>query len=93
MTCVITGCKAINGNLEVGGDLHLIGGAYVFNAITNGQGEAAWAVYTKRTYSHYRKEIDFSGAFNMFERRGVLVAPVEQCALNQEAQEYINGGV
>lgn len=83
MTCVITGCTAINGHQQVGGDLHKVGDCYVFNAIVNKNGETAWGK------THYTKLIDFSRARNLFERRGVFVAHKDEVGFNLEALEYM----
>lgn len=89
MTCIITGAVAFNGHAWVGGDLHLIGAAYVFNACINRQSGAAWA--TREYFAHYTKEIDFSEAKDYWERRGTLVAPMAECKLNEAAQAYLRG--
>lgn len=83
MTCIITGCAATNGHERVGGDLHMIGGSYVFNATRDKFGEVAWGD------THYTKQVDFSKARHIFEKHGVIVAPVSQCELNQEAADYV----
>lgn len=89
MTCLITGAVAFNGHAFVVGDLHLIGAAYVFNACTNRQSNAAWA--ERESFAHYTKEIDFSRAQDYWERRGTLVAPMAECKLNEAAQAYLRG--
>lgn len=90
MTCIITGCVAFNGHAWVGGDLHLIGAAYVFNAVLSAKApEAMWS--ERESWPHYTKEIDFSEARDYWERRGTLVAPMAECKLNEAAQAYLRG--
>ena len=88
MTCIITGCVATHNGFEwVGGDLHQVGGAYIFNAIVGPKGEARWG--KREDYAHYDKEVDFSESNHFFERRGVIVGwPAK---LNQKADDYVHG--
>lgn len=89
MTCIITGCRARAGNATVGGDLHLVGECFVFNAIVErGGSETAWT-HDESMFSHYPKEIDFSASPSMYEKRGVLIAPMRECSLNEAARAYI----
>ncbi len=87
MTCIITGCTAMNREgAWVGGDLFRIGDCYVFNSILNDEtGQTAWRYQGTPFYS---KLIVLK---YYFERRGVLVAKVTDCDLNTAAEEYIRG--
>lgn len=89
MTCIITGCTAILGGEYVGGDLHIIGNCYVFNAIVDEKCNPLTS-FDPDTYSHYSKQIDFSTFARMYEKRGVYIAPISQCVLNEEAQNYVD---
>jgi hypothetical protein len=90
MTCIITGAVAFNGAAWVGGDLHQIGTAYVFNCCMHQEnGEPLWA--ERESWSHYSREIDFSASAQYFERRGVIVASAAGTALNDAAKEYVRG--
>lgn len=84
MTCLITGCTLRTGSQWVGGDLHQIGTAYVFNAILR-NGEAAWQ-FAERP--HYTKEIDASFCAQYLEKRGVIVFD-QRAVLNAEALAYL----
>jgi len=87
MTCLITGCTLVNGSARVGGDLHEVGGAYVFNACLLDGREANWV--HDNFYAHYSKEIDVSACPYLWERRGVIVFNKHQAVLNYEAAMYI----
>jgi hypothetical protein len=89
MTCIITGCVLRNGGQNVGGDLHRIGDAYVFNAIVTENGATRWV--DDDTYSHYQREVDASGSVQYFERRGVVVFSRAGAVLNEAAHNYLRG--
>ena len=89
MTCLITGCRATYDSLEVSGDLHRVGDCYVFNAIVDVYGVSRWRAPEKGEYAHYTKVIDFSESSSYYEKRGVLIAPISECVLNEKAKEYI----
>lgn len=85
-SCIITGCELVAyGRKWCHGDLHAVGGAYVFNAVlVNGE-----------TYWRYK---DFPGDERMilridgdyFERRGVIVMAQTAGVLNDRAAKYVS---
>jgi hypothetical protein len=85
MTCIITGCTLRIGNKHVGGDLHQIGSAYVFNAILDGSSGANW-LYDEPAFC--TKEIDATECLQFFERRGVIIFD-DRAVLNDEALAYL----
>lgn len=86
MKCLITGCDLVDDNTGywVHGDLHEVGGAYVFNCCLK-DGEAAW---TRGRYPAGRRLCVCTGA-QFFERRGVLVVAAKDAQLNAEAAAYV----
>ena len=90
MTCLITGCALYDADHDRGcwGDLHAIGGAYVFNACLLG-GETAWdgEVHVLSTSPC----ITFSGlSSRIFERRGVIIMDQAACTLNEVASARVH---
>lgn len=86
--CLITGCRFVDPRFPrfVWGDLHEIGGAFVFRANRDSKGEVDWS--HKDVPEDGRRAVVFRG-IDLFVRDGVIVAPVEDCRLNAEAAEYI----
>lgn len=90
MTCRITGAVAFNGHAWVGGDLHQIDTAWVFNCVMHqSNGDAMWA--ERESWSHLGREVDFSSSEEYWERRGTIVASALGTRLNPAAEEYLNG--
>lgn len=84
-TCLITGCElVVYGGKWCHGDLHTVGGVYVFNACLR-DGETAWQ------YSDFprsdRMILRIDGDY--FERRGVIVVGADAAKLNERAVKYI----
>lgn len=88
MTCIITGCVLTDGYQWVGGDLHEVADAYVFNAITDSDRGVNWG--TREMYAHYKKEVKIPEFGQFCEYRGVFVFPKKGATLNAAAQEYLS---
>lgn len=74
MTCLITGCALVDEANDrcVWGDLHQVGGeTFVFNAVLNEKGEAAWQYGDP--IPDVTRQILLTPRAECFERRGVLV--------------------
>jgi len=88
MTCVITGCVLKTHKGWVGGDLHMIGRAYIFNTIQKWEdGETRFE--GREFWSHYSKEIDITSVKQLFEKRGIFVFRAIEAHLNEAAQDYL----
>ena len=85
--CIVTGCALIDGPLEdwCWGDLHEVGGTYVFNAVLD-EGETAWHPCGKDSADWLlgRPVATVSGDY--FERRGVIVMSSIFVELNEAAR-------
>jgi len=92
MTCLITGCALVDlsESRVVWGDLHKIGGAYVFNAVLSG-GEAAWQYGEDFNVPSHLKilTVNVADSHCYFERRGVIIVSADAAELNAHAKEYI----
>ncbi len=93
MTCLITGCcllisDGVGGTSQVWGDLHLIAGCCIFNAVLNGRGEANWINELEAPV--VENWIDASACRSTFERRGVICFPMLGATLSPAALKYIN---
>lgn len=90
MTCLITGCLLVKEceELAVWGDLHKIGDNYVFGAVLNAHGEAAWR--TDHVQHSHLIRLDLSTLpCPYFERRGVITFPLWAGNLNTVALTYL----
>lgn len=85
MACLITGCALINGSSAVHGDLHDMGGVYIFNSCLY-EGEAAWTDIDEHICG---KQLDITNA-EYFERRGVFVISKSTANLSKTAWDYIH---
>jgi O-acetylhomoserine/O-acetylserine sulfhydrylase-like pyridoxal-dependent enzyme len=90
--CIITGCDLVDITecRWVHGDLHTVGGVWVFNACLDSKGEAAWSGKIPPG-SPYAKALHIwdNVVDSYFERRGVIVLNPAACRLNSAAQEYL----
>lgn len=86
MTCLIMGCELVldYGRKWCHGDLHEVGGAYVFNACLE-DGETAWRY--ERFPGDERMILRIDGDY--FERRGVIVVGMSEATLNERATKYV----
>ncbi len=100
MTCLITGCDLVDvaGGRWVHGDLHAVGGAFVFNACLHRKdclaekqvaGETAWE-YGGGTEEGSKLLVLLPHA-QTFERRGVIVVAKNQASFNKAAEDYLLG--
>lgn len=90
LQCIITGCLLRDRVYDtvVWGDLWAGGGVYVFNAVLDEKGEAAWEGDNGDAINRKTISVDHG---NCFERRGVIVIPPSaNPVLNYEAQQYLN---
>ena len=89
-SCLITGCCLIEDGKAAWGDLHAIGGAYVFNACLNVRGETAWTedAHVLNTVP----VLTFTGTPKNFERRGVIVLDWASIVWNEVALARLPGG-
>jgi hypothetical protein len=90
MTCLITGCALYlqHSEVYVWGDLHLIGGSFVFNGcIEPLTGGLRWE--TDSTPPRNRRALVIPVGEHYFERRGVLVVRASRSLLNAEARDYV----
>ena len=93
--CIITGCALVDqsGGSEraVHGDLYRAGDTFIFNAVLNDKGEAAWrydgADRNDSLAGDRRTAYIHAGEF--FERRGVIVFSKQQAMLNAAALKHI----
>jgi len=87
--CLITGCALVDEDERrtVWGDLHTYGQTYVFNAVLQGRGETAWQ-YDAMPHDGMRQLIITPGSL-YFERRGVIVVPLDSARLNPAAFTYV----
>lgn len=92
MTCFITGCYLFEEEARklVRGDLHRIGGAWVFNAVME-DGETNW-LYVPSSYSVPQdlKIAIIRASATYFERRGVIVISHSDVHLTEAAEAYIS---
>ena len=85
---IITGCALADELNErtVWGDLWIIGDVYIFNAVLDSNGDAAWQDgHSPNTMKslHIRLNVD------IFERRGVIVVQRKDALLNPVAEAYV----
>lgn len=86
--CLITGCELWGPNTShVHGDLHREGESYIFNAVLNDTGDAAWQFGPRE--ERRRALVILDGA-PYFERRGIIVIDVLNADLNTAAREYLS---
>lgn len=88
--CVITGCTLVltNERATVHGDLHLVGGAFVFNAVLNRNGDAAREhELCDEVMGSTRKCVAVDSNL-AFERRGVFVFDGTAALPNKAALQY-----
>lgn len=94
--CIITGCAMVIDGCWAWGDLFQYGDCYVFNANTctadhPGQeeirGETKWSAGIVPT--DIKQVICTDRQCRPFERRGVIVAPIQSFFLNKAALEYL----
>ena len=85
--CIITGCEFYSPQdmRHVRGDLFEIGNCYIFNALTDGNGNAAW----KDGRPGLGDMIIGSRNDAYFERRGVFVFSKTDAEFNDRAEEYL----
>lgn len=93
--CLITGADLYNGSEVIHGDLHSIGVVYVFNAVGNRNGEAAWQAGPSSREELTQFLMTFKGLriypdTPVFERRGVIVIPMTSATLSPAAQKYLS---
>jgi hypothetical protein len=86
MACIITGAELFDEQScrWVHGDLHRVGDAYVFNAVLDEKGEAAW---TEGEPEGTQRVLQVHGYY--FERRGLFVCDRTAASLNKAAREYV----
>mgnify|MGYP000544189706 CR=1 FL=1 len=94
MTCIITGCALLDTEQErwLWGDLHLVGGVWVFNGCQRSC-EAAWTYQHAKQLSPAQHILILrkgdEGVF--FERRGVAIIAPTAAYLNPAARDYVMG--
>ena len=94
MTCIIIGCAFVDEARQrcVWGDLHQIDGVYVFNAVLNPKGEAAWQYSDDFVVPEVTKQVILNETcpdFDYFERRGVIIVNRIFAKLNTAARKYL----
>lgn len=85
-TCLITGCELVAQGKWCHGDLHAVGGAYVFNAYHVQGAEAYWQY--DNLPGDERMILRIDGDY--FERRGVIVMAQTAGVLNDRAAKYVS---
>lgn len=85
MKCIITGCAFLEegGTASLWGDLFEEGDCYIFNGPVDGR----WDY--NRIPPPEIKQVRYTGSYHFFERRGIVVVPKKDCALNHAAREYL----
>ncbi len=83
--CLITGCELVLApyGATAHGDLHQVGGAYVFNAVRDESGETSWNYDAPRSDRVIYVDSDW------FERKGVIVIAAEDVRLSDPARNFI----
>lgn len=86
--CVITGCALYSPEegKSVWGDLHQLGGVWIFNAVLDEHMEARWE---HGVPEDWLKVVQCRGT-NYFERRGVIVVAIGDAWLNDAAWAHLN---
>ena len=84
--CIITGCTLIDTaqDRQVHGDLHQLANTYIFNAVLDRGGEAAWQEGTATN-----GRAIYVDSNHCFERRGVIVCNIISAYLNTAAFNYL----
>lgn len=92
MTCIITGCALVDPvqDRAVWGDLHIIGGCYVFNACVSGY-EAAWEHQASLMNTKPSLTMISAMPHSYFERRGVIILDQTCGELNAAAKARAGG--
>lgn len=85
--CMITGCTLAKPDAIVHGDLHSEGGCWIFNAVLERTGEAAW---TFGSHDNSRPALLIRNGAPYFERRGIIVVSGLMADLNDAALEYLS---
>lgn len=90
--CIITGCEFYDAlaNRWAHGDLHRAGQVLIFNAVTlntDGRVDTHWQ-YGEPLHRGCRV-VEAHGDY--FERRGVIILPIENSRLNADAESYLRG--
>lgn len=88
---IITGCRLVDplNRRSLWGDLWHDTGVYIFNGCLESKGEAAWNYSTDPICLPDKEKQLTITAMRYFERRGVIVLPLEGAALNEAAIAYI----
>lgn len=91
-TCLITGCALYfeaRGSL-VWGDLHGEGDCLIFNAVLGPDGNAAWQ-FNRPPETVRCVNYTATHGPGPFERRGVIVMRMADCAFSGGVTEYLEG--
>jgi hypothetical protein len=86
--CLITGCQLFDATAQKGvhGDLFTCGDLYIFNAVLDAAGEAAWIHQMPEPTNPRALRIEVP---EFFERRGVIVVHSAFASLTESAHAYL----